>query len=124
MAESVLRRLRNPSLVSSPDAIAEEVRLGAEDLVEVEGDGHMALGGSKRRRRGSEGGGGGGVVLVVGGGVAGEIEVGEEAVGPSAGGAGDHTGGKKLLEVSRGGGKWGEARSGETNAQLSQGFHY
>lgn len=122
LAEAILRRLRDPSLVSPPDAVAKEVRFGAEDLIEVEGDGHFALGGSEWRSESGGGGGGGGRITD-------EVEVGEEAVGPFASGAGDSAGdgggggGVKLLEGSMGE-KWGDAKSGEANAQLSQGFHY
>ena len=51
VGETVLWRLGNPSFVSAPNAIAEEMRFGAEDTVEVDGDGHVALGRSQRRRQ-------------------------------------------------------------------------
>lgn len=57
------------------------MRLGAEELVEVEGDGKGAFGRVKSREGGRESGGGGG-----GGGVAEELEVGDETLGPFAGG--------------------------------------
>ena len=51
------------------------MRLGAEELVEVEGDGKGAFGRVKSREGGRESGGGGG-----GGGVAEELEVGDETI--------------------------------------------
>lgn len=133
-AEAVRRRLRGPSLVGSPDAVAEEVRLGAEDAVEVDGDGHVALGRGelgRRERRGERGGGGGGR----GGGVVGrgELEVGEEAVGPFAGGAGDGggAGGVAAAAVEVGGrpDAAGERRRGrgveaDADAGVSEGDHF
>ena len=86
VGETVLWRLGNPSFVSAPNAIAEEMRFGAKDTVEVDGDGHVALGRSQRRKKS---GGGGRMVGGGGGGRFGEeLEVGDEAVGPFAGGAG------------------------------------
>ena len=82
VGETVLWRLGNPSFVSAPNAIAEEMRFGAENTVEVDGDGHVALGRSQRRKK--SGGGG----RMVGGRFGEKLEVGDEAVGPFAGGAG------------------------------------
>lgn len=59
------------------------MRLRSQNLVEVDGNGNVALGTVNRRwRRDQSGRGGGGG----GGGIGGEIEVGEKTVGPSAGG--------------------------------------
>lgn len=84
VSETVLWRLGNPSFVSAPNAIAEEMRFGAEDTVEVDGDGHVALRRSQRRKKS----GGGGRMVGEGGRFGEELEVGDEAVGPFAGGAG------------------------------------
>lgn len=56
----------------------------AEDLVEIERDREVALGGRVRRRRKS----GGGRIGIVVGGVTEELEVGNKALRPFAGGAG------------------------------------
>lgn len=114
MGEAVLRRLGSPSLVGSANAVGEEMGLGAEELVEVEGDGDVALRSERGRR--SESGGGGVVVVVGGGGVAEELEVGEEAVGPFAGGG---ECGLEALGFSRGGESWRE----EGDTQVGQGLH-
>lgn len=131
-AEAVLRRLRSPGLVGSPDAVAEEVRLGPEDPVEVDGDGHVALGRGElgRRERGGEGGGGGGRGGGRGGVVGcGELEVGEESVGPSAGGAGDGGGGGGVAVELGGRPDAAEERrrrrrvDGNSDAGVSEGDH-
>ena len=56
VAETILWRLRNPSFVSSPNSIAEEMQLGAEDTVEIDGDRHVAIGGSELGRNESSSG--------------------------------------------------------------------
>lgn len=99
LAEPILRRFGNPSLVSSPNTIPEEMRLGSEDAVEVDGDGHVAFGGSELgRESGSESGGcgGGGGKRMVGG-VGEEMEIGDETVGPFASG----TDGSELVISAR-----------------------
>lgn len=85
VAEPVLGWLGDPGLIGPPDAIAQEMGLGAEDLVEVDWDRKVALGRGKRGRSngcGGRGKGGGGV-----GSAGSELEVGEKTVGPFAGGA-------------------------------------
>lgn len=92
VAVAVLRRRRNPGVVGASDAVAKEMRLGAEDAVEVDGHGDVAggRGGLGRRESGGCGGGERGRGGVVGGGK--ELEVGEEAVGPFGSGGGEVVG--------------------------------
>lgn len=79
VAEPVLGRLGGPGIVGPPDAVPQEMWLRAKYPVEIDGYRQMAFGRGERWGR-SDGRGNGG-------GVGGELEVGEETVGPFAGGA-------------------------------------
>lgn len=93
--EAVLGGLGNPGLEGPPDAIAEEVGLRPEHLVEVEVEEDGAIGGGGGEE-GEDGGVGRRGRRVLGGGGE-EVEVTEEAVGPFAGAAHGGGGGGLLV---------------------------
>uniref|UniRef100_A0A0A9CT87 ARC6 n=1 Tax=Arundo donax TaxID=35708 RepID=A0A0A9CT87_ARUDO len=99
------------------------MRLRPKNLVEVDWEGDGAVGGVREERYERGRGGGGRGRWVPGGGVpvGEEIEVGEEAVGPAAGGAaGEGDRGRRLGAAARrrrrqreGEGEWGGVGAGE-----------
>ena len=80
----------------------------------------MTIGRRERWRSDDSGGGGGRRERSVGAGGVEEMKVTEEAIGPFAGGAGDGTAmAVELLEPSKRRG-WGDSRSWEANAEMSE----